>query len=173
MSNLKVKSIARTSLIRTLIFTALILLVGAQFDAYNQAQLAVVLILFIGVLSITLLTGISGQLSLGQGALMAVGGSAGGGQIVDYVCANLIRILANHFSPAEALAQGHVSTASRGKLQLEKGSSSALMAAELQSKGHTVDIVPMQSGLGFIKRHEGGWIGASDPRRDGVAMGLN
>jgi branched-chain amino acid transport system permease protein len=74
VSNLKVKSIARTSLIRTVIFTALILLVGAQFDAYNQAQLAVVLILFIGVLSITLLTGISGQLSLGQGALMAVGG---------------------------------------------------------------------------------------------------
>jgi branched-chain amino acid transport system permease protein len=74
VSNLKRKSIARTSLIRTLIFTALILLVAAQFDAYNQAQLAVVLILFIGVLSITLLTGISGQLSLGQGALMAVGG---------------------------------------------------------------------------------------------------
>ena len=74
VSNLKVKSIARTSLIRTLIFSALILLVGLQFDAYNQAQLAVVLILFIGVLSITLLTGISGQLSLGQGALMAVGG---------------------------------------------------------------------------------------------------
>jgi len=74
VSNLKVKSIARTSLTRTLIFTALILIVGAQFDAYNQAQLAVVLILFIGVLSITLLTGISGQLSLGQGALMAVGG---------------------------------------------------------------------------------------------------
>ena len=74
VSNLKVKSIARISLIRTLIFSALILLVGLQFDAYNQAQLAVVLILFIGVLSITLLTGISGQLSLGQGALMAVGG---------------------------------------------------------------------------------------------------
>jgi branched-chain amino acid transport system permease protein len=48
--------------------------VSAQFDAYNQGQLAVVLILFIGVLSVTLLTGISGQLSLGQGALMAVGG---------------------------------------------------------------------------------------------------
>jgi branched-chain amino acid transport system permease protein len=74
VSNLKGKSIARTSLIRTVIFSALILLVGLQFDAYNQAQLAVVLILFIGVLSITLLTGISGQLSLGQGALMAVGG---------------------------------------------------------------------------------------------------
>ena len=74
VSNLKERSIARKSLIRTLIFSALILLIGLQFDAYNQAQLAVVLILFIGVLSVTLLTGISGQLSLGQGALMAVGG---------------------------------------------------------------------------------------------------
>ena len=74
VSNLKERSIARKSFIRTVIFSALILLIGLQFDAYNQAQLAVVLILFIGVLSVTLLTGISGQLSLGQGALMAVGG---------------------------------------------------------------------------------------------------
>lgn len=49
-------------------------MLGSTFDAYNQGQLAVVLILFIGVLSVTILTGISGQLSLGQGALMAVGG---------------------------------------------------------------------------------------------------
>lgn len=74
VSNAKSHSIARRSLIRTVIFIALILLVGSTFDAYKQAQLALVLILFIGVLSVTLLTGISGQLSLGQGALMAVGG---------------------------------------------------------------------------------------------------
>jgi branched-chain amino acid transport system permease protein len=57
-----------------LLFTFAILWLGSIFDAYNQGQLAVVLILFIGVLSVTILTGISGQLSLGQGALMAVGG---------------------------------------------------------------------------------------------------
>ncbi len=74
MSNQKVHSIARRSLIRTLLFVVAILLLGSTFDAYNQGQLAVVLILFIGVLSVTILTGISGQLSLGQGALMAVGG---------------------------------------------------------------------------------------------------
>lgn len=68
------KSIARKSLIRTLFFVLLALIASRTFDAYNQSQLAVVLILFIGVLSVTLLTGISGQLSLGQGALMAVGG---------------------------------------------------------------------------------------------------
>lgn len=59
---------------RTILFTAFILLAGSQFDAYNQAQLALVLTLFIGTLSVTFLTGISGQLSLGQGAMMAVGG---------------------------------------------------------------------------------------------------
>jgi branched-chain amino acid transport system permease protein len=74
VSNLKVHSIARKSLIRTLIFTFAVLWIGSSFEPYNQAQLAVVLILFIGVLSVTMLTGISGQLSLGQGALMAVGG---------------------------------------------------------------------------------------------------
>jgi branched-chain amino acid transport system permease protein len=67
-------SIARKSFIRALLFTLAILWAGSSFEAYNQGQLAVVLILFIGVLSVTILTGISGQLSLGQGALMAVGG---------------------------------------------------------------------------------------------------
>ena len=74
VSNLQNPSILKKSLVRTFIFITLILIAQARFDAYNQAQLALVLILFIGTLSVTLLTGISGQLSLGQGALMAVGG---------------------------------------------------------------------------------------------------
>ena len=74
VSKAKNHSIARKSLRRTIFFVAAILFAASTFDAYNQAQLALVLILFIGVLSVTLLTGISGQLSLGQGALMAVGG---------------------------------------------------------------------------------------------------
>ena len=84
VSNHKSKSIARKSLIRTLIFTLAILWIGSTFEAYNQAQLAVVLILFIGVLSVTMLTGISGQLSLGQGALMAVGGYSTALLMVNY-----------------------------------------------------------------------------------------
>jgi branched-chain amino acid transport system permease protein len=74
VSKVKQPSIIKKSLIRTLLFALIILIAQAQFDPYNQAQLALVLILFIGTLSVTLLTGISGQLSLGQGALMAVGG---------------------------------------------------------------------------------------------------
>lgn len=106
-----------------------------------------------------------------SGKPVVVGGSAGGGQIVDYISASLIEMLANQRSPAEALARGHVSTALRGKLQLEKGSAVATQAAALSAKGHVVDVVPMTSGLGFLLRREQGWLGAADPRRDGTAQG--
>lgn len=55
-------------------------------------------------------------------------------------------MLANKRTPSEALARGHVSTAIRGKLQLESGTTAAAQAADLSSKGHEVDIVPMVSG---------------------------
>ena len=74
VSKVKSPSIIKKSLLRTLFFAILIIFAQSQFDPYNQAQLALVLIYFIGTLSVTILTGISGQLSLGQGALMAVGG---------------------------------------------------------------------------------------------------
>lgn len=106
-----------------------------------------------------------------SGKPVIVGGSAGGGQIVDYISASLVEMLANQRTPAEALARGHVSTAIRGKLQLEKGTAIAAEAPALAAKGHDVDIVPMNSGLGFLMQRDGGWIGAADPRRDGVAQG--
>ncbi|NDF02553.1 MAG: branched-chain amino acid ABC transporter permease [Actinobacteria bacterium] len=72
----RVKKIWRRSLIKTLTLGLSLFLLSFIFDAYNQGQLALVLMLFIGVLSLTVLTGASGQISLGQGALMAVGGYA-------------------------------------------------------------------------------------------------
>ena len=106
-----------------------------------------------------------------SGQPVAVGGSAGGGQIVDYISVSLVEMLANQRSPSEALAQGHVSTAMRGKLQLEQGSRAAAQAGALAAKGHDVEVVPMVSGLGFLLRRDAGWLGGADPRRDGVAQG--
>ncbi len=102
---------------------------------------------------------------------VAVGGSAGGGQIVDYIAQTLVEMLANGRTPSEALAKGHVSTAIRGKVQLEKDTPVASLAEALRAKGHVVDVVAMPSGLGFLFRQGDGWIGAADPRRDGVAVG--
>lgn len=68
------KHIQTGNALKAIIFFGIIFYLGKIFDPYNQGQLSVVLMYFVGILSITFLTGLSGQISLGQGALMAVGG---------------------------------------------------------------------------------------------------
>lgn len=70
------KHIQTGNALKSIIFFTIIFYLGKIFDPYNQGQLSVVLMYFVGILSITFLTGLSGQISLGQGALMAVGGYA-------------------------------------------------------------------------------------------------
>jgi gamma-glutamyltranspeptidase/glutathione hydrolase len=105
-----------------------------------------------------------------DGHPVVVGGSAGGGPIVDYIASSLIEMLANDRTPAEALARGHLTTAVAGKVQLEQGTAAAALAPALAARGHAVEEVALVSGLGFLKRTPKGWIGAADPRRDGVAQ---
>ena len=68
------KHIQTGNALKSIIFFGIIFYLGKILDPYNQGQLSVVLMYFVGILSITFLTGLSGQISLGQGALMAVGG---------------------------------------------------------------------------------------------------
>jgi len=49
----------------------------------------------------------------------------------------------------------------------------AVTTAHPRAKGQKVEVVPMNSGMGFLKRAGNGWIGSADPRRDGVAWGFN
>lgn len=74
--SLKHKVIGRRSTLLAILLFLFFIALSKQFDPYNQAQLANIATLLIAVLSITLLTGASGQISLGQGAIMAVGGYA-------------------------------------------------------------------------------------------------
>jgi gamma-glutamyltranspeptidase / glutathione hydrolase len=104
-----------------------------------------------------------------DGAPVVVGGSAGGGQIVDYIAQSLLEMLVHERTPAQALARGHVSTAVGGVVQLERGTPQAALADALRAKGHRVEVVDMKSGLAFVKRTPQGWTGAADPRRDGAA----
>jgi len=71
---LKYKVIGRRSTLLSIGLFIFFILLSNQFDAYNQSQLANIATLLIAVFSVTLLTGASGQISLGQGAIMAVGG---------------------------------------------------------------------------------------------------
>lgn len=106
-----------------------------------------------------------------QGRPVLAGGSAGGGPIVDVISRNLLEMLWLGRTPAQALAGGHVSTAMAPRVQLEAGTPRAALAAALRERGHDVVVEPMSSGAAFLQRVDGGWLGAADPRRDGVALG--
>jgi gamma-glutamyltranspeptidase/glutathione hydrolase len=107
------------------------------------------------------------------GSVVLIGGSAGAGEIVDYVSQAVIALMAGE-SPAQALDGGHVSTArapyadTAGEVELEQGRAIAQLAQRLASMGHRVRIAPMSSGMSFIVARQGGWQGAADPRRDGT-----
>ncbi|HUL96117.1 MAG TPA: gamma-glutamyltransferase family protein [Usitatibacter sp.] len=105
------------------------------------------------------------------GRPVAAGGSAGGGRIPDYVAQGWIEILANGATPAFAVTQGHVTTADLGKIVLEKDTDAAAFAEALRARGHPIEVDPLLSGAGYIKREGSGWIGAADPRRGGNAEG--
>ncbi len=107
-----------------------------------------------------------------HGSVVLTGGSAGAGEIVDYVAQAVLELLDGRM-PAEALDEGHVSTArapyqaSAGMVELEQGRAVAQLAPPLTALGHRIRIAPLQSGTAFIVRSNGHWVGAVDPRRDG------
>jgi gamma-glutamyltranspeptidase/glutathione hydrolase len=106
-----------------------------------------------------------------DGRPVTIGGAAGGSAIPDYVAAALIEMLGNDRTPAEALARGHLSPAAApGKVRLETKTAATKLAPTLRARGHDVEEGILLSGLAFLKRTPGGWIGAADPRRDGVAQ---
>jgi gamma-glutamyltranspeptidase / glutathione hydrolase len=108
-----------------------------------------------------------------NGSVVLVGGSAGAGEIVDYVAQAVLDLLDGQV-PAEALDEGHVSTArapyagTAGLVELEQGRAVAQLAGPLAAVGHRVRIAPLPSGTAFIVRRNGHLEGAADPRRDGL-----
>jgi gamma-glutamyltranspeptidase len=57
------------------------------------------------------------------------------------------------------------------KVRVERGTAAEKLLPALADKGHDIEARSMRSGQGFLLRREGGWLGAADARRDGVAEG--
>ena len=97
-------------------------------------------------------------------------GSPGGPLIIDFVAQSLIAMIDAKMSPQDAAAVPHVLNLNSPTL-LEADTAAAALAPQLTAMGHTVKLMPLESGLHIIERVKGGYAGGADPRRDGVAMG--
>jgi gamma-glutamyltranspeptidase / glutathione hydrolase len=98
-------------------------------------------------------------------------GSPGGPAIIPYVAETLVAMIDGRLSPRAAAALPHHMNLN-GPLLLEKDTSLDALAPALTSMGY--DVRPgreEKSGLHIIERVKDGYIGAADPRRDGVAIG--
>ena len=105
-----------------------------------------------------------------SGRLYAVLGSPGGGRIINYVARTLVALLDGRQDPAAAVSLPHVGNRN-GTTEIELGRVPEALALELERRGHTVQRTDMTSGLHLILRVGDGWVGAVDPRREGVARG--
>ncbi len=106
----------------------------------------------------------------GSGRLHAVLGSPGGSRIINYVARTLVALLDGNREPAAALALPHAGNRN-GATEVERGRVSEELERELERRGHTVQRVDMTSGLHLIMRVGDQWVGAVDPRREGIARG--
>ena len=105
-----------------------------------------------------------------EGHLHAVLGSPGGPRIINYVARTLLSLLDGNLDPADALGLGHAGNRN-GATELERGHVDPELVPDLEKRGHAIQLVDMTSGLHVIVRRNGQWVGAADPRREGLALG--
>ena len=121
-----------------------------------------------------------------KGSLKLVVGAAGGGAIPDYVAQTIMGVILHKLDPQTAINQGHFSgqgltSNCAGEIgarsELEEGTLAEDFEAALSGLGHPcLRSKSLRSGLTAIevkrRGHRTKLLGAADPRRDGVAMGL-
>jgi gamma-glutamyltranspeptidase/glutathione hydrolase len=105
-----------------------------------------------------------------SGALTAALGSPGGSNIIGYVTQALIGLIDWRLDPYSAIAAPHVLNRN-GPTIIEAEQGLEKLAAELETMGHKVKVQELNSGANVIVVRDGQLIGASDPRREGVALG--
>ena len=97
-------------------------------------------------------------------------GSPGGSYIIDYVAEALVGLLDWHLGPGAAAALPHIINRN-GSTVLEADRGLEDLGGGLEDMGDTVKYEDMDSGLAIVAFGPKGLTGASDPRRDGVALG--
>jgi gamma-glutamyltranspeptidase/glutathione hydrolase len=103
--------------------------------------------------------------------LILVAGSPGGPVIIHYLAKVLTGRLAWGLAPQDAVDLPNFGHFNGASFILEKGAFAASTLDALRARGHQIVEVDLTSGLQVLARDPGGWIGAADPRREGVVRG--
>lgn len=105
-----------------------------------------------------------------SGELLAALGSPGGANIIGYVTQALVGLIDWARDPYAAIAAPHILNRN-GPTIVEAGRNVDSLVAGLKARGHKVKMQELDSGANVIVVRDGHFIGASDPRREGVALG--
>jgi gamma-glutamyltranspeptidase/glutathione hydrolase len=97
-------------------------------------------------------------------------GSPGGSYIIDYVAEAAVGLMDWRLGPGAAAALPHVINRN-GPTVLEAKRGLEGIGGGLEDMGDTVKYEDMDSGLSIVAFGPSGLVGASDPRREGVALG--
>lgn len=104
-----------------------------------------------------------------DGKVRLIIGAAGGATIICQVAKAIIGVVDWKLSAQEAIAMGLVFAPRKGGV-IEQGSELEALLPALQALGETLRVAPLGLKANAIEQVNGRWIGAADPRSEGVAM---
>ncbi|MFD4182906.1 gamma-glutamyltransferase [Rhodococcus sp. NPDC058514] len=115
-----------------------------------------------------------------RGDLLLATGSPGGSVIIQFVVKTLVGVLDWGLDPQQAVSMVDFGAANSPMTNVggehpsidaaDNGAADPLVRA-LTSMGHQVSTAPQSSGLSALLRHDPGWVGGADPRREGAVTG--
>lgn len=97
-------------------------------------------------------------------------GSPGGSAIINYVGKVLLGTQDWGLNLQQAINLPNFGSRN-GPTELEQGRTPPAVIEGLKARGHEVVLSEQTSGLQGVERNAGGWFGAADPRREGIAKG--
>ncbi len=107
-----------------------------------------------------------------DGAVRLAVGAAGGSTIIAQVAKAIVGVIDWHLSAQDAIALGLL-YAPGPTATAEKGTQLDAMLPALQALGERVQSAPLGLKANAIERVGDTWVGAADPRSEGVAMGTD
>jgi gamma-glutamyltranspeptidase/glutathione hydrolase len=105
-----------------------------------------------------------------DGSVRLAVGAAGGPTIIAQVAKTLIGVLDWGLSAQEAIALPNFYLGRSGGVAVERGTYLEAMIPEIRKRGATIVAGDLGGKLNAIERVNGRWVGAADPRSEGVAL---